>query len=72
MSLEDAVKQIDPENGVAARYDPNMKVWFVTMEGLWTDEFPRSEGLPRPLPYHHYVVILDAKTGLGIEISVSP
>ena len=71
MTLEEAVRQINPENAVAVGYDPNLRVWFVTMEGIWTDEFSRPEGFPTPSPYHHYVVILDAKTGVEIETSVS-
>jgi hypothetical protein len=72
MTLEKAVKHIDSSNEVAAGYDPDMTVWFVRMEGIWLDEFPRPEGFPTPVPYHHYAVILDAKTGLDIEVSASP
>ena len=72
MTLNEAVKHKNPSNEVAVGYDPNMMVWFVTMEGVWLDEFPRPEDFPTPVPYHHYSVILDAKTGLDIEISASP
>ena len=72
MTLNEAVKHINPSNEVAVGYDPNMMVWFVTMEGIWLDEFPRPEGFPTSVPYHRYSVILDAKTGLDIEISASP
>lgn len=72
MTLNEAVKHINPSNEVAVSYDPNMMVWFVTMEGIWLDEFPRPEDFPTPVPYHYYSVILDAKTALEIEISASP
>jgi hypothetical protein len=72
MTLDEAVKHINSKNEVAAGYDPDMTVWFVRMEGIWLDEFPRPEGFPTPPRYHHYAVILDALTGLGIEVSVSP
>jgi hypothetical protein len=72
MTLAKAVKHINSSNGVAAGYDPDMTVWFVQMEGIWSDEFPRPQGFPTPVPYHHYAVILDANTGLDIEVSASP
>lgn len=72
MTLDKAVKQINPEHEVAVGYNPDMIVWFVKMEGIWLDEFPRPVDFPTPAPYHHYAVILDAKTGLGIEVSASP
>jgi hypothetical protein len=44
-------------------YDPNLLVWYITMDGLWTDEFPRPTNEPTPEPLYHFRVILDAKTG---------
>ena len=70
-TLERAVKHFDSRNEVGVGYDPHMTVWFVRMEGIWLDEFPRPEGFPTPVPSHHYAVILDAKTGLDIEVSAS-
>ena|SRR5688572_10232496 len=74
MTLDEAVKHINPTNDVAASYDPTMTVWFVTMEGLWLGEMPAPgvSPTPEPVPYHHYAIILDAKTGLEIESSLSP
>jgi hypothetical protein len=72
MTLNEAVKLIDSKSEVAVGYEPDMTVWFVKMEGIWLDEFPRPEGFPTPVPYRHYVIILDAKTGLDIEVSASP
>ena len=72
MTLEKAVKHINSRSEIAAGYDPDMTVWFVRMEGIWLDEFPRPKGFPTPVPYHHYAVILDSKTGLDIEVSASP
>jgi len=72
MTLVRAVKRLYRKNEVAVGSDPQMTVWFVRMEGIWSDEFPRPGGFPIPVPYHHYAVILDAKTGLDIEVSASP
>lgn len=72
MTLDEAVKRINGKNEVPVAYDPDMTVWFVSMEGIWLDEFPRPEGFATPVPYRHYTIILDAKTGLDIEVSLSP
>ena len=67
MTLGEAVKRIDENDDVAARYSPDMLVWLVTMDGIWLDEFPRPTGLPTPEPYRHFFMILDEKSGLEIE-----
>src|SRR5262245_3505413 len=72
MTLGEAVKRIDEKNSVAAGYSPDMLVWLVTMDGVWLDGFPRPTDLPTPEPYQHFIIILDAKTGLEIESSARP
>jgi hypothetical protein len=47
-------------------HDPSMLVWIVTMEGEWTNEFPRPADIAPPPPYTRYIVILDARTGRSI------
>lgn len=74
ITLAEAVNRINKNNQPANRYDPNMTVWFVTMEGLWLGEMsaPGVVPTPEPVPYHHYLIILDAKTGLELESSLLP
>src|SRR5690349_16339814 len=57
MTLGEAVKRIDKNNSVPARYSPNMLVWLVTMDGIWLDVFPRPMDLPTPEPYRHFIII---------------
>ena len=74
MTLHEAVKMIDKNNQPATGYDPTMLVWFITMDGLWLGEMsaPDTAPTPEPVSYHHYAIIIDAKTGLGIESSLKP
>ena len=74
MTLLEAVKKISKDNQPAAGYDPNMIVWFVTMDGLWLNEMEAPGLTPpaEPAPYHHYAIIIDAKNGLEIESSLTP
>jgi hypothetical protein len=72
MTFDEAVKKLNENNEVPSGQDPNMIVWYITMEGIWQDEFPRPEDFPTPTAYHRYTIILDAKTGLYLEISASP
>ena len=74
MTLAEAVKKINKNNQPASEYDPKMTVWFVTMDGLWLGEMsaPGDVPAPEPVPYHHYAIIIDAKTGSEIESSLSP
>jgi hypothetical protein len=72
MTLAEAVKKINEQNEPAAGYDSNMMVWFVSMDGIWLDEFPRPADFPTPAPYRHYVVIVDAKTAQTIESAAFP
>ena len=72
MTLGEAMKHIGENNNIGAGYTPNMLVWFVTMDGIWLDDFPRPTDLPTPEPYRHCTVIIDAGTGLQIELSLRP
>jgi hypothetical protein len=72
MSLGKAVKRINENNNVAAGYTPDGMVWLVTMDGIWLDEFPRLTDMPTPVPYRHFLIILDAKSGLEIETAARP
>ena len=72
MTLGEATKRINGNNDVATGYTPDMLVWFVTMDGIWLDEFPRPTDLTTPEPYHHFMVIIDAKSGLEIEVAAHP
>jgi hypothetical protein len=72
MTLGEAVKRIDENNSVPAGYSANMPVWLVTMDGIWLDEYPRPMDLPTPEPYRHFIIIIDAKSGIEIESAARP
>jgi hypothetical protein len=71
-TLAVATKRLTGGDSAGAGYSPDMAVWLVTMDGTWTDEFPRPTDMPAPEPYHHYGVILDASSGESISISARP
>lgn len=74
MTLLEAVKMINKNNQPATGYDPTMMVWFVTMDGLWLGEMSAQGivSIPELVSYHLYAIIIDAKTGLELESSLSP
>ena len=72
MTLGEAIRRIRENSDVPTGYAPDMFVWLVTMDGVWLDEFPRPTDLPTPEPYRHFIIIIDAKTGLEIEGSARP
>ena len=72
MTLGEAMKHIGENNNIGTGYTPDMLVWLVTMDGIWLDDFPRPTDLPTPEPYRHCTVIIDAGTGLQIELSLRP
>ncbi len=72
LTLAEAVKRLRADGKPARGYDPQMPVWLVTMDGIWLDEFPRSTEMPTPEPYQHFMMILDAQTGLLIESAARP
>ncbi|HKZ79068.1 MAG TPA: hypothetical protein VI793_19205 [Anaerolineales bacterium] len=67
-----ATKRLMGSDSIGAGYSPDMMVWLITMDGTWTDEFPRPTDIPTPEPYHHYGVILNASTGEHISTSARP
>jgi hypothetical protein len=71
-TLVTATRRLTGSDSVDAGDNPDMAVWLVTMDGTWTDEFPRQTGVPAPEPYHHYGVILNARSGESISISARP
>jgi len=72
MTLGEATKRISKNNDIATGYTSDMLVWFVTMDGIWLDEFPRPTDSPTPVPYQHFIIIVDAKSGLEIESAAHP
>jgi len=83
MKLIDAYRRLDVTTELGAGsydYDNEAVVWLVTMEGVWTDEFPRPtdvpepepSDVPEPEPYRHYAIILDATSGSVIMVSARP
>ena len=71
-TLSKATKLISGSNDVATGYTPDILVWFVTMDDIWLDEFPRPTDLSTPEPYQHFIIIIDAKSGLEIESAARP
>ncbi len=71
-TLVTATQRLTGSDNVGTGYNPDMVVWLVTMDGTWTDEFPRPTDMPAPEPYHHYGVILNASSGEYISISARP
>ncbi len=71
-TLGPAMERLIGSDSLPSGFQPDRLVWLVTMEGTWTDGFPRPADLPTPEPYHHYTVILDANTGAVISVSARP
>ena len=73
MTFADAGKRMTGGYGHTA-YDPNTMVWLVSGDGLWTDGFPSPAENPRtsPTPLHHFMEILNAKTGDVITGRIGP
>ncbi len=72
MTLSEAMKRLPGNPSVPARYKPQMLVWVVTMDGLWASEVQAPGITATQAPYHHYLVVLDAITGMEIESSLQP
>jgi len=75
MTLDEAIKQIHPNEEVSGYgADPAMMVWLITMDGLWLGEMTAPDSTPASNSgtYHHYAIILDAKTGSEISSTLSP
>ena len=71
MTLEEAVKTIGKDDQPAAGYDPHMIVWLITMDGLWLSEVEAPGITVTPAFYHHYAIMLDAKTGAEVESALT-
>ncbi|HLO30746.1 MAG TPA: hypothetical protein VK249_16490 [Anaerolineales bacterium] len=72
MRLAEAIKRISKNSDAPAGYTPDNLVWLVTMDGLWLDEFGSPTDSATQEPYHHFITILDAKSGLEIESAAHP
>ncbi len=74
MTFADAEKRIIGGSGYRTDIDPNTIVWLVSMDGLWMVGMasPTGNPSPSPTPYHHFMEILNAKTGDGITGTISP
>ena len=72
ITLDEAVKKLSKGHQPRSGYDPNMTVWFVTMDGLWLNELDAPGVVITPAPYRHYAVIIDANTGSEIESFLTP
>ena len=72
MALSQAMQRLPGSPSVPAGYDPQMPVWMVMMDGLWTNEVQAPGVTATQTPYHHCVVILDALTGMEIGSSLRP
>jgi hypothetical protein len=74
MSLADAQNQLNIQDEIPSGYLPGQPVWLISMDGIWADETPcqQEDCQFTPPPYHHYAIIMDARTGLEIEGSYRP
>jgi hypothetical protein len=72
MTLGAAVQRLPGNPSVPVRYNPQMPVWLVTIDGLWANEVQAPGITATQAPYHHYAVVLDALTGTEIESSLKP
>lgn len=72
ITLDEAVKKMSKDHQPLSGYDPNMTVWFVTMDGIWLNEMDAPGVVITPAPYRHYAVIIDANTGSEIESFLTP
>jgi hypothetical protein len=43
--------------------DPQTLVWYIQLEGLWKDAFPRQPADPTPESFSHMTVMIDSQTG---------
>ena len=67
-TLAQAFQENLPGSTLPLEYAPSAPVWVITMEGEWKDGFPLPTGTNTPEPYHHFFVILDAKSGSEISL----
>lgn len=67
-TLAKAFQETLPDSTLPLEYSPSAPVWVITMEGEWKEGFPFPTGTNTPEPYHHFYVILDAKSGSAISL----
>ncbi len=72
MTLVAAFQRFLNGDSVAAGNDPNLSVWVIKLEGVWTSGMPAPPDVPAPEPYRHYIVILNVITGDDIAIAAQP
>jgi len=51
--------------------DPQTLVWYVQLEGLWQDVYPRPSTSPTSEPLPHLIVMIDAQTGFIYSVGMS-
>ncbi len=48
---------------------PDLKVWFVTMDGIWLHSpLPPASGSPVPIPFNRCQVLMNAQTGERLQL----
>jgi hypothetical protein len=51
--------------------DPQTLVWYVQLEGLWQEVYPRPPAIPTSVPLPHLIVMIDGQTGFVYFIGES-
>ncbi len=51
--------------------DPQTLVWYVQLEGLWKDAYPRPTTSPTAEPLPHLIVMIDGQTGFVYSVGMS-
>jgi hypothetical protein len=72
MELSEAIKRLPGNPSMVPGYNSQTPVWVVTMDGLWANEAQAPGVTATQQPYHHYLSLLDAKTGMEIQSYLKP
>ncbi len=72
MTLADAEERASGAKHALNDGDLFMKVWLVSMEGVWTPGGFISPDYAAQHPLHHYSMIIDAETGRVLSIRAAP
>ncbi len=72
MTLAAAQERATGEKSVFTVDDPNMLVWLVSMEGVWTPGGFISSDYAAQHPLHHCFLIIEAGTGRVLSILATP
>ncbi len=51
--------------------DPQALVWYIQLEGLWKDAFPRLQTDPTPIPFPRLAVMINSQTGFIYSVGGS-